>query len=104
MSQIITEGTPPLQLQFSFPDTWDICKFDDTSFYRNRVEKLNGVKSVDILAKSNTVLHFIEIKDFSKNTYRLYTIKFFHTISVKTSIIKFTNIPIIWKTELKLYR
>jgi len=67
MAQIIQEGTPPIQLKFSFPDNWDICKFDDTNFYRNRVEKLNGVKSVDIIAKSNTVLHFIEIKDFRKH-------------------------------------
>jgi len=64
MSQEITEGTPPNQLTFTFPDDWELCKFDDTTFYRNRVEKLDGIKSVDIIAKSNDSLQFIEIKDF----------------------------------------
>lgn len=64
MSQEIIEGTPPNQLTFSFPDNWNVCKFDETSFYRNRVEKLDGIKSVDIIAKSSDTLQFIEIKDF----------------------------------------
>lgn len=67
MSQEITEGTPPNQLIFSFPEDWKICKFDDTSFYRNRVEKLDGMKSVDIIAKSSDSLQFIEIKDFRQH-------------------------------------
>jgi len=67
MAQEIIEGTLPIQLIFSFPDNWDICKFDDTNFYRDRVEKLNGIKSVDIIAKSNDTLYFIEIKDFRRH-------------------------------------
>jgi hypothetical protein len=60
MPQIIQEGI----LVFTFSDDWDICKFDDTNFYRDRVEKLNGVKSIDILARGDRILYFIEIKDF----------------------------------------
>lgn len=67
MAQEIKEGTPPIQLKFTFPDNWSVCKFDDTNFYRNRVEKLNGIKSVDIIAKSNNELQFIEIKDFRQH-------------------------------------
>jgi len=63
MAQKIQEGT----LHFSFPDNWNVCKFDDTNFYRNRIEKLNGIKSVDIIAKNSDTLHFIEIKDFRKH-------------------------------------
>ncbi len=74
MAQEIIEGKLPIQLVFSFPDSWNVCKFDDSNFYRDRVEKLNGVKSVDIIAKSSDTLYFIEIKDFRehriKNTKR----------------------------------
>jgi len=69
MPQEIREGTLPLQLIFTFPDDWNVSKFDDTSFYRNRVEKLNGIKAVDIIARNNDSLQFIEVKDF--RTHRI---------------------------------
>lgn len=67
MAQKIIEGSPPNQLIFTFPDSWKLCKFDDTPFYRNRVEKLDGIKSVDIIAKGSDALQFIEIKDFRQH-------------------------------------
>jgi len=64
MSQEIKEGEIPNQLTFTFPDNWDICKFDDTKYYREKIEKLDGIKSVDIIANDGGALQFIEVKDF----------------------------------------
>lgn len=54
-------------LTFIFPDGWEIAKFDDWDFYRNRFYKIhNGIKGVDILALSpdKKTLWMIEAKDF----------------------------------------
>jgi hypothetical protein len=56
----ITEG----QLTFSFPDEWEVVKYDDTNFYRKKVDKCKETKAVDILALSDSSLWIIEVKDF----------------------------------------
>jgi len=63
----IEEGVSPIKLIFSFPDDWSVCKFDENNFYRKRVEKLDGMKAVDILVKNELELKFIEIKDFREH-------------------------------------
>lgn len=63
MPIVIDEGS----LRFTFPDEWNSIKFDDTNFYRDRLDKLNNTKAVDILAKYENVLHFIEVKDFRQH-------------------------------------
>jgi len=60
----IAEGTPPTRLTFTFPEDWAICKFDASAFYRERIQWLEGMKAVDILAQKETRLQLIEIKDF----------------------------------------
>ncbi len=60
MSKTINEDN----LTFTFQDSWNICKFDASNFYRNRVEKLDEIKGVDILATQNSELLMIEVKDF----------------------------------------
>lgn len=60
----VAEGTPPTRLVFTFPEDWQISKFDATSFYRDRVQWLEGMKAVDILAAHDGLLQLIEIKDF----------------------------------------
>jgi len=52
------------KLNFEFDgDKFNAIKFDDTNFYRNYFNKLPESKGVDILAKSDNELLFIEIKD-----------------------------------------
>lgn len=63
MPNIIDEGS----LRFTFPDEWNSIKFDDTNFYRDRLDKLNNTKAIDILAKYENTLHFIEVKDFRQH-------------------------------------
>ncbi|ADV46239.1 hypothetical protein Nitsa_0980 [Nitratifractor salsuginis DSM 16511] len=61
---VIAEGTPPTRLVFTFPEDWRVSKFDASSFYRDRVQWLEGMKAVDILAAHDDLLQLIEIKDF----------------------------------------
>lgn len=52
------------KLNFKFDEEqFKAIKFDDTNFYRNYFNKLPEAKGVDILAKSENELLFIEIKD-----------------------------------------
>lgn len=64
-------------LIFSFDTDTKAVKFDDTRFYREDFNKLNGGKGVDILASSphRNLIQFIEIKNCSgkesENKWRL---------------------------------
>lgn len=57
------------KLSFIFPDTWQAIKYDDESFYRNKVNQCQDTKAVDILALSECELFLIEVKDF--RNYRI---------------------------------
>ena len=69
MPQSFTEG----QLQFAFPDTWQICRPGETSYYVrhfqdfcNRAGSNGGCKEVDFLAYDPIalVLWLVEVKDY----------------------------------------
>jgi hypothetical protein len=58
-------------LVFSFPDDWEVVKFDDWAFYRNQLMKARtGLKAIDLLAiepggsEQDLVLWLIEVKDY----------------------------------------
>ena len=54
-------------LACTFPDDWDVTKYDDWMFYRNRfIGVCGGSKAVDYLAYdlSNRTLWLIELKDY----------------------------------------
>jgi hypothetical protein len=55
------------KLTFSFPEGWVVNKYDEQSFYRQKVQKCRGTAAVDILALSETDLFLIEVKDFRKH-------------------------------------
>ncbi|MFD1468945.1 hypothetical protein ACFQ48_11980 [Hymenobacter caeli] len=69
------------KLEFHFPDnnSWYVFKYDEqdqskASFYRERIEKINGMKGVDIVAGIGPdfpVLTLIEIKDFREDSKAL---------------------------------
>lgn len=40
---IITEQ----KLTFTFPDTWQVNKYDEQSFYRHKAQKCQGTEAVD---------------------------------------------------------
>jgi len=56
-------------LNFDFPDNWQVSKYDDWSFYRNRFSRMwNGIKSMDLLAiDTNKTTWLIEVKDYRVN-------------------------------------
>ncbi len=64
MATTITEGNPPTRLTFTFPDGWQACQFDSSDFYRKKVERIDGMKAVDILASKGDRLVIMEVKDF----------------------------------------
>ncbi|MCJ1704389.1 hypothetical protein [Rathayibacter sp. VKM Ac-2926] len=51
-------------LVFSFEDEWEVSKYDEWAFYRNRLNKMNA-KGVDIVAIRESILYLIEIKDYT---------------------------------------
>lgn len=57
-------------LNFDFPDNWQVSKYDDWSFYRNRFARMwNGIKSLDLLAvDSDKTAWLIEVKDYRVNS------------------------------------
>lgn len=65
MQQIIVDT-----LTFEFEDDWEITKYDEWVFYRNRMSKIDsGIKAVDLLALSPLQeLFFIEAKDYRAHT------------------------------------
>lgn len=50
-------------LLFSFSSDYKVIKLDDTPFYRHCFNKMPGSKGVDIVADSDKVIHFMEIKN-----------------------------------------
>jgi hypothetical protein len=57
-------------LLFSFPDDWEVEKYDLFNFYRNQFSKVcTSVKALDLLAISpDATLWLIEVKDYSKHS------------------------------------
>lgn len=53
-------------LTFTFPEGWEVSKFDDWNFYRGHFSKqMNDIKAVDLLAKGpDGTAYFIEVKDY----------------------------------------
>jgi hypothetical protein len=61
MTTRIEEG----RLAFEFGDNWQVFKLDDHRDYREKIEKVDDTKAVDILGiLHETDLYFIEVKDF----------------------------------------
>lgn len=60
----INEGN----LAFTFPAAWEVIKYDDTDFYRQKLERTGaGLSAVDIVVRTNNTpshLLMIEVKDF----------------------------------------
>lgn len=55
-------------LTFTFPDDWNVSKYDDWSFYRNQVARVSGIKALDLLAiDSDRTAWLIEVKDYRRN-------------------------------------
>lgn len=54
------------RLTFKFPMGWDVCKYDDWSFYRNQfVGQIEGLKGVDIIAiDTSKRAYLVEVKDY----------------------------------------
>ncbi|RKZ81903.1 MAG: hypothetical protein DRR19_21510, partial [Candidatus Parabeggiatoa sp. nov. 1] len=78
----LTEG----QLTFTFSDTWEVNKYDESHFFRNHIDKCQGSKAVDILALSALGLFLIEIKDI-----RGHEIEYKQHISKGELLIDFTQ-------------
>jgi hypothetical protein len=55
-------------LTFSFSDGWQVSKYDEWLFYRNRFGKMrNGIKALDLLAISPAgIAWLIEAKDYRR--------------------------------------
>lgn len=57
-------------ITFIFPDQWEVFKYDEWSFYRNRFQSMaEGQKAVDIVAveKNKNELWLIEVKDYRQH-------------------------------------
>lgn len=60
----ITEGS----LVFTFPDDAQVCKYDETSFYRKQFIKMaNGIKAMDLAYVEGHTLWLIETKDYREH-------------------------------------
>lgn len=53
-------------LTFTFPNHWNVSKYDDWSFYRNQFSRQgSGIKAVDAIAlDANDTVFLIEVKDY----------------------------------------
>ncbi|MCT7965447.1 hypothetical protein NG799_03760 [Laspinema sp. D1] len=52
-------------LTFSFPDSWEVSKYDEWAFYRNQFQKMRpGIQGVDLIAIHGGVIWLIEAKDY----------------------------------------
>lgn len=62
-------------LEFDFVDNYQVLKFDETRFYRERFNGLAGSKGIDFLVEAEDELVMIEVKDCkgheSDNRWRL---------------------------------
>lgn len=59
---IYTEG----RVELTFPSGWQICKYDECRFYREKLLKaVPGTKSIDLLVRDPDLnLYLTELKDF----------------------------------------
>ncbi|MCT7975502.1 hypothetical protein [Laspinema olomoucense] len=56
-------------LTFSFPDSWEVSKYDEWAFYRNQFSRmLSGIKAVDLIAIEGPVIWLIEAKDYRQQS------------------------------------
>jgi hypothetical protein len=57
------------ELRFTFPDGWNVSKYDDWSHYRNQFIKVCvGVKAIDVLALEGVeCCWLLEVKDYRKH-------------------------------------
>lgn len=55
-------------LTFDFPDGWNATKYDDWSFYRKHITRVEGIKALDLLAMDpERTVWLIEVKDYRRN-------------------------------------
>lgn len=62
-------------IKFEFPDGFYVSKFDDTAFYQDSVNALNGCKAVDFVVAGSRKYAFLEVKnclgDEANNRWRI---------------------------------
>ena len=51
-------------IDFEFPNKYNVIKFDDTPFYRQYFNQLPYAKGIDFLAMNSSEIIFLEVKDF----------------------------------------
>jgi len=63
---ILEEGSGTKQLCFEFSNQWHVCNYDDDfeGFYRQNIQKCQGVGAVDFIATDGKNLLWIEVKNF----------------------------------------
>lgn len=70
-------GLVESNIKFEFPDGFYVSKFDDTAFYRDSVNALNGCKAVDFVVAGSSKYVFLEVKnclgDETNNRWRIAT-------------------------------
>ncbi|MEK7991824.1 MAG: hypothetical protein VSS52_012515 [Thiotrichaceae bacterium] len=78
---VIDEGT----LRFTFPDDWQVLKYDDSRFYRNCFEGFANSKAVDFIAfnPSQAELHLIEVKDYITEKQNKVDKELFEIVAIK---------------------
>ena len=54
------------RVEFTFPDSYEAVKFDETAFYRKRYNHVEGSKGVDVVAGDKETYYIIEVKDCSR--------------------------------------
>ena len=74
------------KLIFTFPDNWEVIKYDESHFFINHVRKSQGGKAVDILALADNCLFLIEIKDF--RGYRIESKKSLRSDEVLNEVVQ----------------
>ncbi len=55
-------------LDFHFPSSWKVSKYDEWDFYHDRFKKIaNGIKAIDLIAvDADMTVWLIEVKDYRK--------------------------------------
>jgi len=63
---ILEEGSGTKRLRFEFSNQWRVCNYDDDleGFYRQNIQKCQGIGAVDFIATNGESLLWIEIKNF----------------------------------------
>lgn len=61
---------PVENLTFTFPDGWQVSKYDDWTYYRRQFSRMwDRIKAVDILAlEGDHTAWFIEVKDYRQHS------------------------------------